>query len=147
MKLLEGCKKAVYLMLFLLVIPISAYILYGALDTLKYADVLEQLLPAKGKLLFLFLTSVLLLGLYTGVFRKCSEIFEKKGSKAIIGLFGVMIFLQVLMVLTVRTSLRHDHLKIFDTAVALLQKDTIADTHFKEYFMKYPNNLPLCLFT
>ena len=147
MKLLEGCKKAVYLVLFLLVIPISAYILYGALDTLKYADVLEQLLPAKGKLLFLFLTSVLLLGLYTGVFRKCSEIFEKKGSKAIIGLFGVMIFLQVLMVLTVRTSLRHDHLKIFDTAVALLQKDTIADTHFKEYFMKYPNNLPLCLFT
>ena len=69
MKLLEGCKKAVYLVLFLLVIPISAYILYGALDTLKYADVLEQLLPAKGKLLFLFLTSVLLLGLYTGVFR------------------------------------------------------------------------------
>ena len=48
MKLLEGCKKAVYLMLFLLVIPISAYILYGALDTLKYADVLEQLLPAIG---------------------------------------------------------------------------------------------------
>lgn len=147
MKLLEGCKKAVYLLLFLLVIPISAYILYGALDTLKYADVLERLLPAKGRLLFLLLTSVLLLGLYTRIFGKCSEILEKKGNKAIIGLFGMMIFLQMLMVLTVRTSLRHDHLKIFDTAVALLQQDTIADTHFRQYFMKYPNNIPLCLFT
>ena len=58
-----------------------------------------------------------------------------------------MVLLQILTVLLIRTSLRYDHLKIFDTAAALLEQDTVADTHFRSYFMKYPNNLPMCLFT
>lgn len=147
MRLWDGCKKAVYMLLFLLVIPLSAYILYGALDTLKYAEVLEQILPARGVFVCVLLASVLLLGLYSGVFGKISAYLERRGNWAVVALLGMMFLLQVVMVLTVRTSLRHDHLKIFDTAVALLEKDTIADTHFKHYFMKYPNNIPICLFT
>ena len=147
MRLWDGCKKAVYMLLFLLVIPLSAYILYGALDTLKYAEVLEQILPARGVFVCVLLASVLLLGLYSGVFGKISAYLERRGNWAAVALLGMMFLLQVVMVLTVRTSLRHDHLKIFDTAVALLEKDTIADTHFKHYFMKYPNNIPICLFT
>lgn len=147
MKFWDGCKKAVYALLFLLVIPLSAYILYGALDTLKYAEVLEQTLPAKGVFWVVLGISILLFLLFLGVFGKASAYLERRGKWVIVALFGVMVLIQIGMVLTVQTSLRHDHLKIFDTAVALLEKDTISDTHFKHYFMKYPNNIPLCLFT
>lgn len=55
--------------------------------------------------------------------------------------------MQILCVLTVRTSFRSDHLKVFDTAIALLGHSTIAETHYCSYFMKYPNNIPICLLT
>ena len=60
---------------------------------------------------------------------------------------SLMVLVQILTVLVLRTSLRQDHLKIFDTAVALLEYPTIAETHFSQYFMKYPNNIPMCIFT
>lgn len=143
----NGCRKAVYVLLFALLLPMSAYIFYGALDTLKYADVLQEILNGKTVPLFLLGTSLLLCLFFTGVFQKAAPYLEKHWNTAVPALFGLMILLQVLMVLTVRTSLRHDHLKIFDTAVMLLERETIAETHYKQYFMKYPNNIPLCLFT
>ena len=57
--------------------PLSAYILYGALDTLKYAEVLEQILPARGVFVCVLLASVLLLGLSSGVFGKISAYLER----------------------------------------------------------------------
>ncbi len=143
----NGCKKAVYMILFVVVIPLSAYVCYGALDTLKYADVLQGILRGKMIPIFLMGTSFLLLLFFLGILKKTLPILELHEKKAVPILFGIMIVLQILMVLTVRTSLRYDHLKIFDTAVALLEKGTIAETHFSHYFMKYPNNIPLCLFT
>lgn len=147
MRLWNGCKKIVYFILFLLVIPFSAYVFYGALDTLKYADTLERILPSWAVCFFVLGMAVLLLGLFLGLFGRISAWMDSHGNLAILGLLAGMICLQVVLVLTVRTSLRHDHLKIFDTAVALLEKETIAETHFRSYFMKYPNNIPLCLFT
>lgn len=147
MKLWDGCRKAVYIMLFAVVIPLSAYIFYGALDTLKYADALQGILHGKMIPIFLLGTSVLLGFFLMGIFRKILPWMERYERRAVPVVFGVMILLQILMVLHVRTSLRYDHLKIFDTAAALLEKGTIADTHFRNYFMKYPNNIPLCLFT
>ncbi len=143
----DGCRKAVQVLLFLLLLPMSAYIFYGALDTLKYADALQKMLHGKMVLLFLLGTAFLLCLLFAGVFRKAASCLEKHWNTAVPALFGLMILLQVLMVLMVRTSLRQDHLKIFDTAVMLLDRDTVAQTHYKQYFMKYPNNIPLCLFT
>lgn len=147
MNLWNGCKKAVYMILFAVVLPFSAYILYGALDTLKYADTLQGILHGKMIPIFLMGTSFLLGLCLLGILQKALPALEKHEKKAVPVLFGVLILLQLLMVLTVRTSLRYDHLKIFDTAVALLEEETIAQTHFKAYFMKYPNNIPLCLFT
>lgn len=143
----NGCRKAVYIILFAVLIPFSAYIFYGALDTLNYADALQGILQGKLVPMFLLGTSFLLGALLLGLFQKLIPYLERRWSRAVPVLFGIMILLQILMVLTVRTSLRYDHLKIFDTAAALLDQDTIAETHFKHYFMKYPNNIPLCLFT
>ena len=147
MNIWNGCRKAVYILLFTLLIPLSAYIFYGALDTLKYADALQELLYGKRIPVFLFGTTFLLCLFLMGAFQKSVSCVEKHWNTAVPALFGIMVVLQVLMVLTVRTSLRYDHLKIFDTAVQLLNKGTIAETHYKQYFMKYPNNIPLCLFT
>lgn len=146
MNLWNGCKKAVYAILFLVLIPLSAYIFYGALDTLKYADALQEVLQGKLVPVFLLGTSFFLGCLFLGVSKKLLPVLERNTRLAAV-LFAVMMGLQLLMILAVRTSLRFDHLKIFDTAVSLLQNDTIADTHFKQYFMKYPNNIPICLFT
>jgi len=42
----DGCVKAVYGLLFFLLIGMSAYIFYGALDTLQYAEAFEKLLDS-----------------------------------------------------------------------------------------------------
>ncbi|MCI8586879.1 MAG: hypothetical protein HFI92_13515 [Lachnospiraceae bacterium] len=143
----DGCVKAVYGLLFFLLIGMSAYIFYGALDTLQYAEAFEKLLQGKAVLVFLLGTSLLLCACLAYAMRMLLPVLERHFQKSVFLLFGGMILLQVLMVLTVRTSLRQDHLKIFDTAAALLGGGTIGESHFGHYFMKYPNNIPLCLFT
>ncbi len=149
MRLLDGCKKLVYIVLFAVLLPVTAYVWYGAMDTLKYADSLQKILHGKSVPIFLLGTSFLLGIFLVGILRKSVPFLESRGKGAVAVLWVFMLFLQIFMVLTVRTSLRYDHLKIFDTAVALLDEKNavIADTHFKYYFMKYPNNIPLCLFT
>lgn len=143
----NGCRKTVYVILFAAVIPLSAYIFYGALDTLQYADSLQGILHGRLVPGFVLGTSFMLGLLFLGLFCRAVPWLEEHWNPFVPALFGVMLLLQILMVLTVRTSFRYDHLKIFDTAAALLEQSTIADTHFKYYFMKYPNNIPLCLFT
>lgn len=143
----NGCRKTVYVILFAVLIPFCAYIFYGALDTLNYADALQGILQGKLVPMFLLGTSFLFGMLLLGLFGKAAPFLERHWKQSVPILFGILILFQMLMVLTVRTSLRYDHLKIFDTAAALLQENTIADTHFKHYFMKYPNNIPLCLLT
>lgn len=143
----NGCRKTVYVILFAVLIPLCAYIFYGALDTLKYADALQGIFQGKLVPMFLLGTSFLFGMLLLGLFRKLVPCLERHWNRAVPVLFCAMILLQIGMVLTVRTSLRYDHLKIFDTAAALLDQNTIADTHFKYYFMRYPNNIPLCLLT
>ncbi len=147
MYILDRCKKAIYAVLFAMLFLFSAYVFYGALNTLQYADALQSVLYGKRILIFLAGLAVLLAILYQGLFAKAADWLERHFNLSVPLLLGVMVLLQMVMVLTVCTSLRHDHLKIFDTAVALLDHRTIADTHFKYYFMKYPNNIPLCLFT
>ena len=86
--------------------------------------------------------------LYLELFRIAEPWIEKHWRRAVPLLVIAMFAVQVLFVLTVRSSLRQDHLKIFDAAVALVEQGgTIGQTHFKSYFMKYPNNIPMCLFT
>ncbi len=143
----NGCRKTVYILLFVLLIPISAYIFYGALDTLQYADAVGKVLQGRMVLLFLLGTGLFLCLFFTGMFQKLIPYLEERRNLTVPVFLTVMAVFQVTMVLTVKTSLRHDHLKIFDTAVMLLDRETIAQTHFKQYFMKYPNNIPLCLFT
>ena len=146
-KVWNGCVKCIYAVLFTVLILLSAYIFYGALDTLDGADALQEVLHGKMVPVFLLGTSFLLGFLLLGLFRRLIPILEKHEKKAVPVLFGVMVLLQVLTVICVRTSLRYDHLKIFDTAVSLLEQGVISDTHFSSYFMKYPNNIPICLFT
>lgn len=146
-KVWNGCVKCIYAVLFTVLILLSAYIFYGALDTLDGADALQEVLHGKMVPVFLLGTSFLLGFLLLGLFRRLIPILEKHEKKAVPVLFGVMLLLQVLTVICVRTSLRYDHLKIFDTAVSLLEQGVISNTHFSSYFMKYPNNIPICLFT
>lgn len=146
-KVWNGCVKCIYAVLFTVLLLLSAYIFYGALDTLDGADALQEVLHGKMVPVFLLGTSFLLGFLLLGLFRRLIPILEKHEKKAVPVLFGVMVLLQVLTVICVRTSLRYDHLKIFDTAVSLLEQGVISDTHFSSYFMKYPNNIPICLFT
>ena len=146
-KVWNGCVKCIYAVLFTVLILLSAYIFYGALDTLDGADALQEVLHGKMVPVFLLGTSFLLGFLLLGLFRHLIPILEKHEKKAVPVLFGVILILQVLTVICVRTSLRYDHLKIFDTAVSLLEQGVISNTHFSSYFMKYPNNIPICLFT
>ncbi|MDO4260607.1 MAG: hypothetical protein Q4C82_00885 [Eubacteriales bacterium] len=140
-------KKTIYVILFAILIPVSGYIFYGALDTLRYAGALQEILQGKLVPVFLLGTSFLFCILFLGLFRKVKPFVKARWGAAVPAAFAIMLAVQVVFVLTVRTSLRQDHLKIFDTAVSLLDGGTVADTHFKSYFMKYPNNIPMCLFT
>ena len=144
----NGCKRAVYLVLFAILIPVSAYVFYGAVDTLNNAAVLQGILHGKMVPAFLLGTSFLFCVLYLELFRIAEPWIEKHWRRAVPLLVIAMFAVQMLFVLTVRSSLRQDHLKIFDAAVALVEQGgTIGQTHFKNYFMKYPNNIPMCLFT
>ena len=144
----NGCKRAVYLVLFAILIPVSAYVFYGAVDTLNNAAVLQGILHGKMVPAFLLGTSFLFCVLYLELFRIAEPWIEKHWRRAVPLLVIAMFAVQVLFVLMVRSSLRQDHLKIFDAAVALVEQGgTIGQTHFKNYFMKYPNNIPMCLFT
>ncbi len=147
MKIWNSCRKAGYLILFAAVISMSAYIFYGALDTLKYADALENVINGRTVPVIMAGTVLLLAIFAIAVLTKVLPALEKKFVKTTVVLGSFMFLVQILTVLVLRTSLRQDHLKIFDTAVALLDHPVIADTHFKEYFMKYPNNIPMCIFT
>ena len=142
----NGCKRAVYLVLFAILIPVSAYVFYGAVDTLNNAAVLQGILHGKMVPAFLLGTSFLFCVLYLELFRIAEPWIEKHWRRAVPLLVIAMFAVQVLFVLTVRSSLRQDHLKIFDAAVALVEQGgTIGQTHFKSYFMKYPNNIPMYL--
>ena len=132
----DGCRKAVYGLLFALVIPMSAYIFYGALDMLDGAGTLQGMLHGKLVVAFLSGVSLLLCLLLAGLFRNMVSGMERRRNVWAVLLFGGMLALQVLMVLLVRTSLRQDHLKIFDTAAALLDGGTVAETHYRFYFIK-----------
>ena len=144
----NGCKRAVYLVLFAILIPVSAYVFYGAVDTLNNAAVLQGILHGKMVPAFLLGTSFLFCVLYLELFRIAEPWIEKHWQRAVPLLVIAMFAVQVLFVLTVRSSLRQDHLKIFDAAVALVEQGgTIGQTHFKNYFMKYPNNIPMCRWT
>ncbi len=147
MRFLDRCQKAVCFLLFVVLLPASAYIFYGALDTLEGAGALLGLLHGKLVPLALLAASFLLCMAFLGLGRVILPWLERHGRMSDVCLFGGMALLQVLTVLFLQTSLRHDHLKIFDTAIALLDGGSIADTHFHSYFMKYPNNIPLCLLT
>ncbi|MCD8361664.1 MAG: glycosyltransferase family 39 protein [Lachnospiraceae bacterium] len=143
----EKGKKWMITALFAVLLVFSAYIFYGALDTLAYADALESVIQGRWVPVFLLALVLLAAVCLAGLLRLVLPFLERHFGRTVLFLFLLMIVLQVLTVLTVRSSLRQDHLKVFDTAVALLEHGTIADTHFKDYFMKYPNNIPLCLFT
>ena len=66
-KVWNGCVKCIYAVLFTVLILLSAYIFYGALDTLDGADALQEVLHGKMVPVFLlgtsFLLGFLLLGL------------------------------------------------------------------------------------
>lgn len=47
MKIWNNCRKAGYVILFAAVISMSAYIFYGAVDTLKYSDALENVINGR----------------------------------------------------------------------------------------------------
>lgn len=144
----NGCKRIFYITLFGILLIITAYLFYSSLDTLTYADVLGQHLIGKRTNLFLLGTSALLLSLIL-IFLKSIHTWADTYKRQIsLTLFAVMITIQILLILNVRTSFRGDLLKVFDTAVSLTEGSGIlANTHFSDYFMKYPNNIPLCLFT
>lgn len=94
MNLWNGCRKAVYVVLFAVVIPLSAYIFYGALDTLKYADALQGILHGKMIPVFLMGTSFLLGLFLLGIFRSVLTWMERHEQRAACLLFGGMILLQ-----------------------------------------------------
>ena len=147
MKIWNNCRKAGYVILFAAVISMSAYIFYGAVDTLKYADALENVINGRTVPVVISGTVLLLAIFAVAILTKVLPAMEKRFSKTVVVLGSLMVLVQILTVLVLRTSLRQDHLKIFDTAVALLEYPTIAETHFSQYFMKYPNNIPMCIFT
>ena len=147
MKIWNNCRKAGYVILFAAVISMSAYIFYGAVDTLKYADALEKVINGRTVPVVMSGTVLLLAIFAVAILTKVLPVMEKRFSKTVVVLGSLMVLVQILTVLVLRTSFRQDHLKIFDTAVALLEYPTIAETHFSQYFMKYPNNIPMCIFT
>ena len=147
MKIWNNCRKAGYVILFAAVISMSAYIFYGAVDTLKYADALENVINGRTVPMVMSGTVLLLAIFAVAILTKVLPVMEKRFSKTVVVLGSLIVLVQILTVLVLRTSFRQDHLKIFDTAVALLEYPTIAETHFSQYFMKYPNNIPMCIFT
>ena len=58
MKIWNRCRRAVWILLFALLIPISAYVFYGALDTLEGAGTLQRVV--QGKLVPVFLLDTLI---------------------------------------------------------------------------------------
>ena len=115
MKIWNSCRKAGYLILFAAVISMSAYIFYGALDTLKYADALENVINGRTVPVIMAGTVLLLAIFAIAVLTKVLPALEKKFVKTTVVLGSFMFLAQTLTVLVLRTSLRQDHLKIFDS--------------------------------
>ena len=90
----DGCVKAVYGLLFFLLIGMSAYIFYGALDTLQYAEAFEKLLQGKAVLVFLLGTSLLLCACLAYAMRMLLPVLERHFQKSVFLLFGGMILLR-----------------------------------------------------
>ena len=97
----NGCKRAVYLVLFAILIPVSAYVFYGAVDTLNNAAVLQGILHGKMVPAFLLGTSFLFCVLYLELFRIAEPWIEKHWRRAVPLLVIAMFAVQVLFVLTV----------------------------------------------
>ena len=72
----NGCKRAVYLVLFAILIPVSAYVFYGAVDTLNNAAVLQGILHGKMVPAFLLGTTFLFCVLYLELFRIAEALAE-----------------------------------------------------------------------
>ncbi|MCD8240867.1 MAG: hypothetical protein LUD73_00230, partial [Lachnospiraceae bacterium] len=122
-------EKIVYVVLFALLLIFSAYIFYGALDTLTGADALQTVIQGKWIPVFLLCLVLLAAVCLLGFLRFVLPFLEKHFRPAVLVLFLIMIALQILTVFFLRTALRHDHLKVFDTAIELLENDTINDTY------------------
>lgn len=82
MKIWNNCRKAGYVILFAAVISMSAYIFYGAVDTLKYADALENVINGRtvpvvmsGTVLLLAIFAVAIL---TRCFRRWKNAFQRQ---------------------------------------------------------------------
>ena len=83
MKIWNNCRKAGYVILFAAVISMSAYIFYGAVDTLKYADALENVINGRTVPVVMSGT-VLLLAIFDGktVFKDSGGARKSHGSGA-----------------------------------------------------------------
>ena len=77
MKIWNNCRKAGYVILFAAVISMSAYIFYGAVDTLKYADALENVINGRTVPVVMSGTVLLLAIFAVAILTKVLSVMEK----------------------------------------------------------------------
>ena len=84
MKIWNNCRKAGYVILFAAVISMSAYIFYGAVDTLKYADALENVINGRTVPVVMSGTVLLLAIFAVAILTKLLPAMEKRFSKTVV---------------------------------------------------------------
>lgn len=126
---------------------LSGYIFRQCGFTMTYADNLKNFIQP-GRLPFVMFALALSLGLLLvrlpGLLGRLSE---KQRQWTAAAVFGVLVLGQMMFLLTFRTALRGDQMKVFEAAIELMDSKTIAASSYNEYFSRCSNNIPLTLVT
>lgn len=85
-------KKIIYAILFVLLISISAYVTYGALDTLEYAEAIQEVIYGPKILFFLLIVAFFLLFLFLDFVKRILCFADCHAKYVVPVLFGVLFF-------------------------------------------------------
>lgn len=130
-----------------LMLILCGYILWQCGFTMTYAQNLENVIQT-GRLPFFLFGLALSMGvLFCLVSRLLHRLNEKQLKWIAVGAFGVLVIGQVVTLVTFRTALRGDQMKVFEAAIELMSSGTIANSSYNEYFSRCSNNIPMTLVT
>ncbi len=125
----------------------SGYILWQCGFTMTYADNLKNVIQTGRLPFFLFGLAAAFGVLFCLLSRLLQKLNEKQLQMVTTLTFAVIILGQLWTLITFRTALRGDQMKVFEAAIELMGSGTIAETSYNEYFSRCSNNIPLTMVT
>ncbi len=90
--------------------------------------------------------AILLASLLFALWKGLLRLSARARLAVLLVLAALCVILQIVLLFTLRASLRYDHLKIFDQALEIFETGTISPTAWDGCYEKYPFIIPITLF-